>query len=58
VVVKSHGGTDAEQFAYAMDVAIDMVMHRFNDRIREGLARIALLQGGSRDDDPQLAAVR
>ncbi len=36
VVVKSHGGTDAEQFAYATDVAIDMVVHRFNDQIREG----------------------
>ena len=43
VVVKSHGGTDAEQFAYATDVAIDMVVHRFNEKIRDGLARIALL---------------
>jgi phosphate acyltransferase len=59
VVVKSHGGTDAEQFAYAMDVAIDMVMHRFNDRIRDGLARIAMLQGGGSDDGgPQLATAR
>jgi glycerol-3-phosphate acyltransferase PlsX len=40
VVVKSHGGTDAEGFAHAVDVAVDMVVHRFNDRIREGLARI------------------
>jgi glycerol-3-phosphate acyltransferase PlsX len=40
VVVKSHGGTDAQGFAHAMDVAMDMVVHRFNDRIREGLARI------------------
>jgi glycerol-3-phosphate acyltransferase PlsX len=40
VVVKSHGGTDAEGFAHATDVAIDMVMHRFNDRIREGLGRL------------------
>ncbi len=40
VVVKSHGGTDALGFAHAMDVAMDMVVHRFNDRIREGLARI------------------
>ena len=55
VVVKSHGGTDAEQFAYATDVAIDMVMHRFNDRIRDGLARIAG-QGG--DTGPVLAAAR
>ncbi len=40
VVVKSHGGTDAEGFAHAVDVAMDMVVHRFNDRIREGLARV------------------
>jgi glycerol-3-phosphate acyltransferase PlsX len=42
VVVKSHGGTDAQGFAHAVDVAMDMVTHRFNDRIREDLARIGL----------------
>jgi phosphate acyltransferase len=41
VVVKSHGGTDALGFAHAVDVAMDMVTHRFNDRIREGLARLS-----------------
>ena len=40
MVVKSHGGTDAEGFAYALDLAVDMVVHRFNDRIREGLGRL------------------
>jgi glycerol-3-phosphate acyltransferase PlsX len=40
VVVKSHGGTDGPGFAHAVDVAMDMVVHRFNDGIREGLARI------------------
>lgn len=40
VVVKSHGGTDAEGFANAVDVAMDMVTHHFNDRIRDGLSRI------------------
>jgi glycerol-3-phosphate acyltransferase PlsX len=45
VVVKSHGGTDAQGFAHAVDVAMDMVTHRFNDRIREDLARIALARG-------------
>jgi phosphate acyltransferase len=40
VVVKSHGGTDALGFAHAVDVAMDMVVHRFNERIRDGLARI------------------
>jgi glycerol-3-phosphate acyltransferase PlsX len=42
VVVKSHGGTDALGFAHAVDVAMDMVVHRFNDRIREDLGRITL----------------
>jgi glycerol-3-phosphate acyltransferase PlsX len=41
VVVKSHGGADAEGFAHAVDVAMDMVTHRFNERIREGIERIA-----------------
>jgi len=39
VVVKSHGGTDAYGFAHAVDVAMDMVTHRFNDLIRAELAR-------------------
>lgn len=40
VVVKSHGGTDAEGFAHAVDVAVDMVVHGFNEKIKAGLARI------------------
>ena len=47
VVVKSHGGTDALGFAHAVDVAMDMVVHRFNDRIREDLARIGLDKRGA-----------
>jgi glycerol-3-phosphate acyltransferase PlsX len=38
VVVKSHGGTDAEGFAHAVDVALDMIGNDFNQRIAEGLA--------------------
>jgi len=56
VVVKSHGGTDAEGFAHAMDVAMDMVVHRFNDRIREGLTRIEALKA-NKDGSQFLAAV-
>jgi glycerol-3-phosphate acyltransferase PlsX len=51
VVVKSHGGTDAEGFAHAVDVAMDMVVHRFNDRIREGLLQIT-----EHDAVPRVAA--
>ena len=47
VVVKSHGGTDAQGFAHALDVAMDMVVHRFNDGIRDGLGRIAALSPGT-----------
>jgi glycerol-3-phosphate acyltransferase PlsX len=41
VVVKSHGGTDALGFAHAVDVAMDMVTHGYNDRIRDGFERLA-----------------
>ncbi len=41
VVVKSHGGTDSDGFAHAVDVAIDMVTHRFNEGIGEGVGRVA-----------------
>ena len=65
VVVKSHGGTDAAGFAHAIDVAMDMVMHHFNDRMREGLARIVVPQPGVGPTDgprnghgPRLAAAR
>lgn len=47
VVVKSHGGTDAEGFAYALDVAMDMLLHGFNDGICASLAKIGKIQNGS-----------
>ncbi|GLR65810.1 phosphate acyltransferase [Acidocella aquatica] len=54
VVVKSHGGTDAEGFAHAVDVAMDMITNDFNSRIAEGLAAmdsaiLATEQAGSPD---------
>ena len=52
VVVKSHGGADAESFAHAVDVAMDMVVHGFNDRIREGLVPFARLQALAREGRP------
>ena len=41
VVVKSHGGTDALGFAHAVDVAMDLVTHGYNDRIKDGFERLA-----------------
>ena len=55
VVVKSHGGTDAEGFAHAVDVAVDLVTHGFNERIRAGLARIAELGATAGADDTDMA---
>ena len=39
VVIKSHGGTDAEGFAYAVDIGHDMVRHELLAKIGETLAR-------------------
>jgi glycerol-3-phosphate acyltransferase PlsX len=37
ITVKSHGGTDAEGFANAIGVAVDLVRQEFNERIKEEL---------------------
>ena len=58
VVVKSHGGTDAEGFAHAMDVAMDMVVHRFNDGIREGWRCSHRRAESLAERGPRLAAAR
>ena len=50
VVVKSHGGTDAKGFAHAVDVAMDMVVHRFNEKMREGLGKIGAIRAESAGD--------
>ncbi|MET0907821.1 MAG: phosphate acyltransferase, partial [Tardiphaga sp.] len=39
IVVKSHGGTDAEGFAYAVDVAYDMVRYDLLNKINQTLDR-------------------
>jgi glycerol-3-phosphate acyltransferase PlsX len=40
VCVKSHGGTDALGFAYAIGMAIDMVRYEYKSKLVEGLARL------------------
>ena len=37
IVIKSHGGADAEGFAGAIDIGYDMVRHALLDRTRETL---------------------
>jgi glycerol-3-phosphate acyltransferase PlsX len=39
IVVKSHGGTDAEGFAYAVDVGYDMVRYELLTKIKQMLNR-------------------
>lgn len=58
VVVKSHGGTDAEGFAHAVDVAMDMIVNRFNQRIRDGLRQHADRDALVHDVDAVSAAKR
>jgi len=43
VCVKSHGGTDALGFAYAIGVAIDMVRYEYKNKLVEGLAKLHAL---------------
>ena len=39
IVVKSHGGTDADGFAYAIDVGYDMVRYDLLTKINQMLNR-------------------
>lgn len=59
VCVKSHGGTDAVGFANAISVAVDLVRHGFNDKIKDELARLqaALQAAAVPPDSSQAAAV-
>jgi phosphate acyltransferase len=41
IVIKSHGGTDAEGFAYAVDLGYEMVRHELLAKIGETLTRNA-----------------
>ena len=39
IVIKSHGGIDAEGFAYAVDIGYDMVRHELLAKIGQSLSR-------------------
>ncbi len=53
ITVKSHGGTDAVGFANAIEVAVELVTHGFNERIKRELARLK----GAEDSPAQAAAI-
>ena len=64
VVVKSHGGTDAQGFAHAVDVAMDMVVHASTTASARGSREIVGLTAGAQTaredggDGPRLATAR
>ena len=43
VVVKSHGGTDAEGYATAVNLAADLAVSQYKDEVLSGLQRVASL---------------
>ena len=45
IAVKSHGGTDAFGFANAIGVAVDLVAHGYNDRIRKEMECLKSQEG-------------
>ncbi|MFD2235363.1 phosphate acyltransferase PlsX [Phaeospirillum tilakii] len=53
IAVKSHGGTDAFGFANAIGVAVELVTHGYNERIRREFDR---LRAAAPLQSPQLAA--
>ncbi len=38
--MKSHGGTDALGFAYAVGMAVDLVRYEYKNKLVDGLARL------------------
>jgi len=53
IAVKSHGGTDAVGFANAIGVAVELVTHGFNERIKQELERLKAVE----DSPAQAAAI-
>ena len=56
VCLKSHGGTDALGFAYAIGVAVDLVRYEYKNKLVEGLAK--LRQVTSAAETPSSPALR
>ncbi|AQS87284.1 glycerol-3-phosphate acyltransferase PlsX [Neoasaia chiangmaiensis NBRC 101099] len=50
IVVKSHGGADAESFAAAIDVAMDAVTHGINEKIRTRLDQISAFSANGEEE--------
>jgi glycerol-3-phosphate acyltransferase PlsX len=55
VCVKSHGGTDALGFAYAIGVAVDLVRYEYKSKLVEGLATLRQITSASETPTPTQA---
>ncbi len=51
IVIKSHGGTDAIGFKYAIDEACDLIVNNINEKIVEELARIRPQEAQATNND-------
>jgi glycerol-3-phosphate acyltransferase PlsX len=56
VCVKSHGGTDALGFAYAIGVAVDLVRYEYKNKLVEGLAKLHQVTSTAEASPPALQA--
>lgn len=56
VCVKSHGGTDALGFAYAIGVAVDMVRYEYKNKLVERLARLRQVTSAADAPSPARAS--
>ena len=56
VCVKSHGGTDALGFAYAIGVAVDLVRYEYKNKLVEGLAKLHQVTSTAEAPRPALQA--
>ena len=55
ICVKSHGGTDAQGFASAIDAGIDLVRNGFNEKVKDGLQSFKM--NGQEGVSPQVGDV-
>ena len=56
ICVKSHGGTDALGFAYAIGVAVDMVRYEYRTKLADGLATLRRTMAAGDAAPPALQA--
>jgi glycerol-3-phosphate acyltransferase PlsX len=56
VCVKSHGGTDALGFAYAIGMAVDLVRYEYKSKLIEGLGKLQLVRSAEAPSTSALQA--